>query len=409
MKISILTLGCKLNKYESDCMANILSNAGNEVVSNLEYADLYIINTCAVTAESEKKSRQYISKVRKLNKDAKVIICGCASQNNASQFERDGVTTIIGNEGKENILNYINTNVKNVTEFSGVYGNLHSPLITTTRAYLKVQDGCNNFCTYCLIPYLRGRSRSRDINECVAEANELSKTCKEIVITGVDISDYKPSLALLMSQLGHVHARVRLGSLEVNVVTDEFMQTLLAMPNFCPQFHLSLQSGDNTTLKRMNRHYTREEYLEKVNLIYKYFPNANITTDVIVGFAGETEEQFLNTVDLCKKAKFGKIHVFPFSKREGTVAYKFVDCTPEQKKDRVSRLSKEGYELEQQFFENNIGKYFVVLTEDIEGEYVVGYTENYIKCYLPKDTKQNELFGVELVKSLNDGMIAKII
>ena len=410
MKASILTLGCKLNKYESDCMTTKLIENDWEVVSSLEVADLYIINTCAVTKESEKKSRQYVTKCLKLNPNAKIVICGCASQNNAEQFTKNAnVFSVFGNVGKENILNFINNKNTEIIPFGADYGNLGNPTISTTRAYLKVQDGCNNFCSYCLIPYLRGRSRSRDLTECVAEANKLALTCKEIVLTGIDLSDYKPSLHQLLNNLRDIPARIRIGSLEVRVVDKEFLKTLSSMPNFCPQFHLSLQSGDDKVLKRMNRHYTAREYLSKVKLIRKYFPNANITTDIIVGFAGETEKQFLNTVKLAKKAKFGKIHVFPYSPREGTVAYRYEDCDSATKKARVQYLSNVGAELEQQFFACNINTIHEVLTEDIEGEYVVGYTANYIKTYLPLNTPCNQFIQVQLVQCRNDGMVGKII
>ncbi len=410
-KVCVLTLGCKLNKYESDCMVTKLTQAGYNVVSDLQVADYYVINTCAVTKESEKKSRQYVTKCLKLNANAKVVVCGCASQNNINQFAgKPNVVSVFGNIGKDNIIDYLTTSIQQVKDFPTEYGNLSNPTITTTRAYLKVQDGCNNFCSYCLIPYLRGRSRSRNLQDCVTEAINLSKTSKEIVLTGIDLSDFKPSLAELLMALTNVDARIRLGSLEVRVVDDKLLTVMKSMPNFCPQFHLSLQSGDDTVLKRMNRHYTADEYLQKVDLIYKYFPDANITTDIIVGFAGETDEQFNNSVSLAKKAKFGKIHVFPYSPREGTAAYKlFEDTDASIKKQRVAVLSEVGKMLEQQFFTKNVGKTYTVLTEDVENEFVVGYTENYIKVYLPITTPLNQLVNVKLTEALIDGMKAQIV
>ena len=405
MKIKISTLGCKLNKYESDCMAKILMNAGHEVVSD-DYADIYIINTCAVTAESEKKSRQYIAKCNKSNPNCKIIICGCASQNNPDQFKgKQNVFSIIGNEGKEKIIDLINNCTTQVYDFPVEYGKISNPHITSTRAYLKVQDGCNNFCSYCLIPYLRGRSRSRSIAECVSEAKALSKVSKEIVVTGIDVSSFKPSLAELMKALSEVNVRFRLGSLEVNVVSEELMNVLVKMPHFCPQFHLSLQSGCDSVLKRMNRHYTTNEYFEKVQIIRKYFPNANITTDIIVGFAGETEEEFNITCDFVKKVGFGQVHIFPYSKREGTAAAKvFKDLPMSIKKDRVDILEKIAKESRINYLNTLVNKTENVLTEDEEVGCVVGYTENYVKVYLPKNTKKNTILKVKLTEMFLDGM-----
>lgn len=411
-KVSILTLGCKLNKYESDCMANILSLSGYDVISHLDKADIYIINTCAVTAESEKKSRQYITKCLKLNKDAKIIVCGCASQNNADQFwSKQNVFSVIGNEGKEHILELIKTSTKNITSFGECYNNLKCPKITTTRAYMKVQDGCNRFCSYCLIPYLRGRSRSRSIEDCVAEAYELSKNSYEIVLTGIDLSDFKPSLTKLMLVLANVPARIRIGSLEVGVITDDFLKALKSMQNFCPQFHLSLQSGCDSVLKRMNRHYTTSEYAQAVKLIRQYFPDANITTDIIVGFANETEDEFLSTLDFVKHIGFGQAHIFPYSVRKGTTASKLykTDLTLSVKKERVDRLETVAHASRQNYLVSMKNRLFRVITEDEEKGFVVGFTENYIKVYLPIETPHNCLYSVKLIDLFEDGMIGEIV
>ncbi len=408
----ISTLGCKLNKYESDCMANLLIKNGYKLITDFLPADIYIINTCAVTAESEKKSRQYIAKCLKLNPNAKIIICGCASENNLKQFEgKANVFSIIGNAGKSNILNVVETPIKKVYEQPCEYESIGEPFVTQTRGYLKVQDGCNNFCSYCLIPYLRGRSRSRNLKECVAEALKLSVTCKEIVITGIDLSSFKPSLAELLNALKDVPARLRLGSLEVNVVTEQLMQTLSSMPSFCPQFHLSLQSGDNQVLKRMNRHYTAEEYYDKVQLIRQYFPLANITTDVIVGFAEETEQEFENTKRFIQKVGFGGLHAFPYSKREGTLASKIYknDLPKDVKNHRVKQLEALAKECFINYINALKSQTFTVLTEDEENGFVVGYTENYIKVYLDINTPKNQLVPVRLGELILDGVKGEII
>ena len=412
-KACIITLGCKQNKYESDCMAKILQDAGFETNEKLEVADVYILNTCAVTAEAEKKSRQYIAKFNKLNDKAKIIVCGCASQNNLEQFaSKNGVFSIIGTEGKEQILEIINSNVKKICEFSSTYNSPKTPIKTTTREYLKIQDGCNNFCTYCLIPYLRGRTRSRDLNEIVDEANLIATRSNEIVLTGIDISSYKvdgkPALSILMNKLAQIPALIRLGSLEVGVVTEEFMQVLSAMPNFAQHFHLSLQSGDDEILKKMNRHYTSEEYFEKVCLIRKYFPLANITTDVIVGFASETESQFENTKNFIEKVGFSFVHIFPYSKREGTVAYNFPELPSSIKKHRVDVLEEVDKELQLKYLSQFIDKKSTMLAEE-KKEYFEGFSPNYIRCYADKDLVSGCVYNIIFKEIYLDGIKVEIL
>ena len=411
MKIKLTTLGCKLNKYESDCMANLLLQAGHEIVQD-DYADIYIINTCAVTQESEKKSRQYIAKCNKINPNCKIIICGCASQNNPEQFiGKKNVFSIIGNEGKEYILDLIKEETCKVYDFSTEYADLNNPYITTTRAYLKIQDGCNRFCTYCLIPYLRGRSRSRSIDSCVKEAKSLSKTSKEIVVTGIDMSDFKPSLKELFLEFKNITSRIRLGSLEVSIVDDNLMKILKSLPNFCPHFHLSLQSGSNSVLKRMNRHYTTEEYYNAVMLIRKYFPDANITTDIIVGFANESEEEFKETCDFVEKVNFGQVHIFPYSRRKGTTADKLYksDLDMSVKRKRVDILEEIAYQSRNKYLTSLLDKEYTVLSEDEENDHIVGFTENYIKVYLPKGTKKNTILKARLKEIYNDGVKGELL
>ena len=281
-----------------------------------------------------------------------------------------------------------------------------------TRAYLKIQDGCNNFCSYCLIPYVRGRSRSRDLNNIIREAEKLSLTNKEIVLTGINMSDYRIdgelALTKVLSSLKNINSRVRIGSLEVNIINEEFLQTLKDMPNFCEQFHLSMQSGCNKILKLMNRHYTKEEFLEKVELIRKYFPNASITTDVIVGFPEESEEDFLETYNTCKKAQFFQMHIFPYSIRKGTRAEKMTQVESCLVKDRLNRLSNLNKQMHEDFLNQNIDKIHEVITEQLEENFVVGHTGNYIKVYLDKNTKIDELVVVKLLKIYKDGMIGVV-
>jgi len=411
-KVSIITLGCKQNKYESDCMARILRDNGYDVTEELEFADIYILNTCAVTSEAEKKSRQHIIKFRKLNKEAKIIICGCASQNNLEQFKGKDVYSVFGTEGKQNILDYINTSIFERDELSKEYCSASMPDKFTTREYLKIQDGCNNFCSYCIIPYLRGRSRSRKLEDIIFEANEIAKRSKEIVLTGIDISSYsingKPALPTLMAKLDEVGVNIRLGSLEVGVITGELMEVLKNMKNFAPHFHLSLQSGDDKILKKMNRHYTADEFYEKVCLIRKYFPLANLTTDVIVGFSGESEEEFYNTREFIKKVGFSYVHIFPYSKRLGTVAYKFEDLPSRVKKERVDVLEVVNEQLRNNYLDKFIGKKSTMIVEE-KKEFYEGFSFEYIRCYVDGNVKPNEKYKIKFLEKYLDGMKVKVV
>ena len=388
MKVCLLNLGCKVNQYEIDAILNSLSKK-YETTTELTFADFYIVNTCAVTSEAEKKSRQYISKINSINPNAKIIICGCASQNNQTQFlEKENVTLVLGTARKGEIVDLIEKEAGNlVCDIPLVYEDNMFSTNVRTRAYLKIQDGCNNFCSYCLIPYVRGRSRSRNLDSIIKEAKELSKTANEIVVTGINISDYKIdgklALHILMEKLGEVESRIRIGSLEVNVITDELLSVLSKMKNFCPQFHLSLQSGSNVVLKKMNRHYTREEYMEKVELIRKYFENPAITTDIIVGFPTETEEDFLDTLDLIEKVKFSQIHYFAYSSRTGTVASKMPQINGNIIKEREKKLKQIADKIRADYLNLFVGKTLDVLIEEkAENGFYTGFSDNYIRCYL---------------------------
>lgn len=379
MKVVVYNLGCKVNQYESDAILHRLYELGYEVSSNLEEADAYILNTCAVTNEAEKKSRQAVAKCRKLNANAKILVCGCASQNDSKQFvDKEGVTYISGTAGKGNIPDMLEQAGIYVSDISNVYEDNLTPEITRTRAYVKVQDGCNNFCSYCLIPYVRGRSRSRNLDSVVAECESLAQYAKEIVITGIDISSYgkdsEESLASLLRAISHIKVRVRLGSLEVRVVNDELLQAMQGMYAFCPHFHLSLQSGDDATLKAMNRHYTTAEYAEKVALIRRYYPDANITTDLICGFPTETEEQFENTLRFLSEIKFGNVHCFAYSKRNGTKAEKLGMLDKQIVAKRMARLESLVRDMKKAYDSKFIGREVEVLVEDNGG-----YTREYVR------------------------------
>lgn len=411
-KVAIITLGCKQNKYESDCMARILRENGYDVTEEMVPADIYILNTCAVTNEAEKKSRQHIVKFKKLNKDAKIIVCGCSSQNNIDQYKGKDVFSVFGTEGKQHILDYLNVRIFDRIELSKEYNSPVNPDKFTTREYLKIQDGCNNFCSYCLIPYLRGRSRSRKLEDIIEEGKILASRSKEIVITGIDISSYsingKPGIPMLMSELDKLGVNIRLGSLEVNVITEELMEVLKGMKNFAPHFHLSLQSGDDNILKKMNRHYTRDEFYEKVCLIRKYFPLANLTTDVIVGFAGESEEEFYNTREFISKVGFSYVHIFPYSKRLGTVAYKFDDLSSKVKKARLDILEILNEKLKNNYLDNFLNKKSKVIVEE-KKELYEGFSTEYIRCYFDEDVIPGKEYKVKFIEKYLDGMKVKVV
>lgn len=389
MKISIYNLGCKVNKYECDGMLKSLKDKGYEVTEDLVCADLYILNTCAVTNEAERKSRQCISRCLRLNPNAKIVVCGCASQHDPSQFaDKKNVTYVIGTADKDKLIDNLESSGVLIRPIPTEYEDGFAPEVVRTRAYVKIQDGCDNYCSYCLIPYVRGRSRSRKIDSVVYECERLCAICKEIIITGIDISSYgkniASSLAELMGRLKNINCRIRLGSLEVNVIDENLLSSLKSLKKFCPQFHLSLQSGEDGVLKKMNRHYTTAQYLEKVNLIRRYFPDAAITTDLICGFPTEDDESFDKTLKFMDEVGFAQVHVFGYSQRGGTAASRYKLLSPDTVKSRVATAIKRAEVSKEKYLQQFIGKTLEVLSEDIENGYLRGYSQEYLKCYLDK-------------------------
>ncbi len=408
MKVVVYNLGCKVNQYECDSMVGVLREKGYEVSEKLDSADIYILNTCAVTNEAERKSRQCVERCLKLNKDADIYVCGCASEHNATQFiSKDGVKYVIGTANKMDLINSFENRGVKIDPISNKYEDTFSSIVERTRAYVKVQDGCNKFCSYCLIPFVRGRSRSREINAIVCECEKLSKFTKEIVITGVDLSDYGKDIGTnfteLIKALSNINCRIRLGSLEMNIITEELLQALSNLKAFCPHFHLSLQSGDDAILKAMNRHYTTESFLHEVELIRKYFSNAGITTDLICGFPDESEENFNNTLKFLEKAKFSQVHIFPYSKREGTVAAKMKQVLGDVSKDRCRRAEIIAHKTRLEYLKSMIGKTLEVFIEEKEGEYFAGYSREYIRVKV-KEVKEDEIVNV-IAENLDDDTI----
>ena len=416
MKIGFLTLGCKVNQYEADSLAESLRQRGHEIAQNLdETVDVVFLSTCAVTNEAERKSRQMISKIKKLCPNAKIMVCGCASQHNSKNFEnKDGVMSIVGTSGKEWLLDMLDQKACYVIDAPYDYEEMASPQKHRTRSYLKIQDGCNNFCSYCLIPYLRGRSRSRNLESIVVEAFNMAKESKEIVITGIDVSswgeDLNCDIISLVESLKTIRARIRFSSMEAKIITKDFLDALKNMPNFCPHFHLSMQSGANKTLKDMNRKYTKEEFLDKVFMIKQAFPNCAITTDLIVGFPTETEEDFEETLNTIKKAEFADIHIFPYSKRDGTAAARFKMIDGEVVKQRIEKVTKLKDELHQKFLSSQIGLYHEVLLEQEAFGHLVGHSANFAKVYVKASgLKPNDMVAVKIVGLFEDGLLGEFI
>lgn len=416
MKAVVFTLGCKVNECESASIIRGLEEMGYEVSDELTEADLYIVNTCAVTAEAEKKSRQMIARVSAHSEDAEIIICGCASENHPESFiGKKNVSVVAGAMNKSKILSLLNEKGLNekgkfISDEDATYDDMPPPLRLKTRAFIKVQDGCDNFCSYCIIPYLRGRSRSRSLDSVKEEV--FSCGADECVIVGIDLSSYNDggrTLKDLLISLKDAPARIRLGSLEAGVITDEFLKTAASVKNFAPHFHLSLQSGSDYILKKMNRHYTREEYLKKCGLIYSYFPDAAITTDIIAGFPGEREEDFEKSLGIIKEARFAHVHCFPYSERSGTVAAKTMKDMPfEIKKERAKKLSLAADEESVRYRNKFIGKTARIIKEEFSDGYTQGYSANYIRVYIKGDVKGG-VIDVRIKEIYKDGVIAEII
>ena len=372
---------------------------------------MYVVNTCAVTNIAERKSRQVLSKIQKINKDAKIIVCGCASQNNPAKFlQNPNVFSVTGNAKKNEIMELINERNTTLPKIEDkIYTNNARPIETRTRQFIKIQDGCDYFCTYCLIPYVRGRSRSRDIDDILDEIKHT--TSNEIVLTGINMTDYKIdgklALKYLIKEVDKLNKRFRLSSIECMALDDEMIEILKNCKNFCPHLHISLQSACNETLRRMNRHYTIEQFMEKINKLRQQFPNICLSTDIIVGFKGETDEEFKTTYNNLKKIKFSFMHIFPYSVREGTVASRLKgDVDKQVVKQREQKLIELNKKFKEEFYNNNKNTIHKVLIEEVVDErFSLGYTDNYIYSKIDEPLKIGEIYNIELVDTYNNGMI----
>ena len=417
MKVKIKTLGCKVNFVESLALEERLRKAGFEIVdSNEEICDIFILNSCSVTNESDKKSRQALSRNRKMNPDNYSVIMGCYSQVSKDDLlENKNVNLVVGNKDKLDISYLMNLGKdkgEKVYDISKYIEFEDLPLHGTgekTRGFIKIEDGCDNFCSYCIIPFARGRVRSRSIESIKKEAASLGENAKEIVITGIEVASYGKDLkdVTLIDAIEAVHeaapnVRIRLSSLEISVITDDFLRRLKNISQFCDQFHLSLQSGSDNVLKAMNRKYNKETFKKKVDLIRAYYTNAGITTDIIVGFPGETEEDHESTVQYLKDLKLSRIHIFPYSIRKGTKAADMEQVDGNIKIRRKNELEKLGEELQDEFKNSLLNKKEEVLIEERTKGIFTGYTRNYVKaeisCDEYPDLKLNSVVSAMLVE-----------
>lgn len=407
-KASLHNLGCKVNTYETEAMQQMLQNAGYEIVPFTQAADVYVINTCSVTNMADKKSRQMLHRAKKMNPEAIIVGAGCYVQTKEAQaLLGDEIDIIIGNNRKHELIQLLEeyeatrTRKQSIADINHEKQEYEELFLTETaehtRAFIKVQDGCNQFCSYCIIPFARGRVRSRRMEDILNEVGRLAKKgCKEIVLTGIHLSSYgvdnDSSLLELIEEVHKIEGicRIRLGSLEPRIVTEEFVKHIAGLWKICPHFHLSLQSGSDTVLARMNRRYSTAEYEAGCEVLRKYFAHPAITTDIIVGFPGETEEEFEQTKAYLKKIHFYEMHIFKYSMREGTKAAAMENQIPDQiKTKRSSKLLALAEEMSKEFRDGYIGKETEILLEEpflFEGkEYMAGYTKEYVRAAVPSD------------------------
>lgn len=428
--VSFTTLGCKVNQFETEAMTELLEKEGFEVLPQDSESDIYIINTCAVTKESERKSRQFINKAKRKNPNAIVVAVGCSVQLNGEKLNKEtDVDLIIGTKNKGKIgtlikekLNDTSYESDSIEEFYG-REDFEELKITSvhdkTRANIKIQDGCSQYCSYCIIPYVRGPIRSRNHNDIVEEIkNVAANGYKEIVLNGIHISSYgkdlqeQDALIKLIEDINKIEGieRIRLGSLEPKVITEDFIQRYSNLDKTCDHFHLSLQSGSDSVLKRMNRKYSAPEYKNNVELIRKYMPNAGITTDIIVGFPGETEEEFNETMEFVKAIRFSRIHVFKYSVREGTKAAEMGDQVDESIKSHRSKLLIDlANSISNEFMNQFINKNMSVLIETEKKESLFeGYTTNYLKVLLKSDINiKNNIVNSHIINVENDYLVGE--
>ena len=428
MKFAFYTLGCKTNQYETQAMEQMLRSRGHEIVAFDEKADGYIINTCSVTAVADKKNRAVIRRCRRENPDAVLGVCGCYTQHDAEAVRALNADVLGGSGNRQEFIDMMIAAAENRIPQESLDNALRrrefeilpaGGLDERTRAMVKVQDGCVNFCSYCIIPYTRGPVRSAPLELAVEQAKQLAQQgYKEIVVTGIEIASWgvdlpgKPPVTDLIAGLCQAvpGMRVRLGSLEPRIVTEEFCETVKDLPNLCPQFHLSMQSGCDTVLARMKRKYDTQRYYESVRLLNEYFPGCAITTDMIVAFPGETEEEFQQSLDFIRKCAFADMHIFPYSRRPGTPADKMPGQLGNETKESRSRAAiAVAAEMSRAYREKLIGTTLEVLFEEAEGGYYTGHAPNYVKVYVDGENLHNQIRNVEVIEVYQDGVMGKLM
>ena len=427
MKFAFYTLGCKTNQYETQAMEHLLLEKGHEIGSFEEACDGYVINTCSVTAVADKKNRAVIRRCRRDNPQAVIAVCGCYSQHDPEAVRALGIDVIGGSGQRQAFVEMLLDAAgekRHEERLDNALGRREFECLPAggleerTRAMLKVQDGCVNFCTYCIIPYTRGPIRSAPLEVAVAQAKELAvRGYREIVLTGIEIAGWgqdqpgKPELALLVEEICKAvpDLRIRLGSLEPRVVTEDFCRRLSVFPNLCPQFHLSMQSGSDTVLSRMKRKYDTARYYQSVELLRKFFPECAVTTDMIVAFPGETEEEFAESLAFIRKCAFADMHIFPYSRRPGTPADKMPGQHNNATKEARSRAAIAlAEEMSRAYREGFVGRTLEVLFEEREGEFYTGHAPNYIKVYARGENLHNEIRTVTVLEIYRDGVIGRL-
>ena len=427
MNFAFYTLGCKVNQYETQAMERLLTEMGHEILPWEADCDAYIINTCSVTAVADKKNRAVIRRCRKSHPDAVIAVCGCYTQHAPEAVEELGVDVLGGSGGREAFLADLLAALSDRQHRQQIDNALRrrefevlpaGGLSERTRAMLKVQDGCVNFCTYCIIPYTRGPVRSAPLELAVEQARELAgRNYREIVITGIEIASWgvdlpgKPGLAELIEAIcGAVpDCRIRLGSLEPRIITEEFCLRLKSLPNLCPQFHLSMQSGSDSVLMRMKRKYDTARYYESVRLLNTHFPGCAVTTDMIVAFPGETEEEFRESLAFIQKCGFANMHIFPYSRRPGTPADKMPgqhsNATKEERSKTAIAVAEE---MSRAYRRAMIGSVVEVLFEETDGAYYTGHAPNYVKVYAKGTDLHNRIRAVTVTAVCEDGVLGEL-
>ena len=427
MKVAIYTLGCKVNQYETQAMEQELRSRGHEIADFSAEADAYVVNTCSVTAVSDQKSRQVIHRVQKAHPRAVVAVCGCYSQTHADDVRKLDVDLIAGTGDRKGFLDLLEKTVRDKTRIEAIDRSFErrtfevlpaGGMENRTRAMLKIEDGCVNFCSYCIIPYARGPVRSEPLEQAAAQAARLKEDgYREIVLTGIEISSWGKDLKTGQTLIDVVEAisraaegvRIRLGSLEPRTVTEEFCRRASVLPNLCPQFHLSLQSGCDETLQRMNRRYDTARYYASVELLNRYFDRPAVTTDLIVGFPGETEEEFAKTLAFLRRCGFARTHIFPYSIRPGTPAADMKQLPPSVKEERVRRASAVAEELRRSYLDDCVGSVYPVLFEQPKGGAFSGHAPNYMEVLAEGKNLHNTVRNVRITGVSGRVLLGRIL